>query len=137
VYNVYKDKQGDEMPYKPKKPCNYHNCNKLTANQFCEEHKKAAEKAYNQNGRDKESQSFYNSAAWKKLRNIKLCLDPLCEECYKKDILSKATVADHIVPIKQGGVALDINNLQSLCDSCRSRKSITEGSRFNSKRKKY
>jgi 5-methylcytosine-specific restriction protein A len=118
------------MPYKPKKPCSYPGCNKLTNNQFCEEHKKAADKAYNQYGRDKQSQSFYNSAAWKKLRSIKLCLDPLCEECYKKGILSKATIADHIVPRKQGGVPLDINNLQSLCQSCHSKKSVKEGSRW-------
>ena len=125
------------MPYKPKKPCRYTGCNKLTDDTYCEEHKMAADKAYNKFERDKVSQSFYNSAAWKKLRSIKLCLNPLCEECYKNGVLTKATVADHIIPIKQGGTALDINNLQSLCDSCHSSKSIKEGSRFNLKIYKY
>ena len=39
-------------------------------------------------------------------------------------------MVDHIQPIKQGGQALDMDNLQSLCWSCHSAKSIKEGSRF-------
>jgi 5-methylcytosine-specific restriction endonuclease McrA len=39
-------------------------------------------------------------------------------------------MVDHIVPIRFGGRSLDMDNLQSLCWSCHSAKSIKEGSRF-------
>lgn len=39
-------------------------------------------------------------------------------------------MVDHIQPIRFGGAALDMENLQSLCWSCHSAKSVKEGSRF-------
>jgi 5-methylcytosine-specific restriction endonuclease McrA len=44
--------------------------------------------------------------------------------------MTPAAMVDHIVPIRQGGAALDMNNLQSLCWSCHCAKSIKEGIRF-------
>ena len=114
------------MPYKPKKPCAYPGCPELVHERYCEKHKQVADKQYNQFQRNKQAQAFYESAAWRRLRRIKLEMNPICEECKK----GKATTADHIVPIKQDGAALDINNLQSLCGSCHGKKSIKEGSRF-------
>ena len=67
------------------------------------------------------------------VRKQKLTSSPFCEECYKNGTIIKATMVDHIVPIKQGGAPLDMDNLQSLCWSCHSRKSIEEGSRFGKK----
>jgi len=114
------------MPWKVKKPCAYPGCPELTHERYCEKHKQVVDRQYNQFERDKESQKFYESVAWRRLRRIKLETNPLCEDCGKV----KATTADHIVPIKQGGAALDIANLQSLCGSCHSKKSVKEGSRF-------
>ena len=114
------------MPWKTKKPCAYPGCPALTHERYCEQHKRIVDKQYNLYGRDKDSQAFYESTAWRRLRRIKLQKSPLCEECLKV----KATTADHIIPIKQGGAALDITNLQSLCISCHGRKSVKEGSRF-------
>ena len=114
------------MPYKPPRPCSYPGCPLLTNDRYCEKHKQVVDKQYNQFQRDKEAQAFYESTAWRRLRRIKLEMNPICEECKK----AKATTADHIIPIKQGGAALDINNLQSLCGSCHGKKSIKEGSRF-------
>ena len=114
------------MPWKVKKPCAYPGCPELTHERYCEKHKKVADKQYNQFDRDKSSQAFYESTAWRRLRRIKLQMNPLCEICKKE----KATTADHIIPIKQGGAALDVSNLQSLCGPCHGRKSVKEGSRF-------
>lgn len=118
------------MPMKPKKPCRYAGCPELINESYCEEHKKLITKQYNQYWRDKKSQKFYQSQEWKTLRKKKLRINPLCEECYRNGKITKATIADHITPIKQGGTALDITNLQSLCWSCHSRKSVEEGSRW-------
>lgn len=79
-----------------------------------------------QEGRKYSNTKFYQSTAWRKLRKVKLEQDPLCEECLKKGIHTPAKVADHIVPINQGGAALDIANLQSLCDRCHNVKSAKE-----------
>ncbi len=123
------------MPYKPKKPCAYPGCPELTHERYCEKHKRVVDKQYNRHGRDRDTQTFYESPAWRRLRRIKLQAQPLCEECLRENKTVKATMVDHIVPIKQGGAALDLSNLQSLCGSCHSKKSIKEGSRFGSKSK--
>lgn len=118
------------MPKKPLKPCSYPGCPKLTESRYCLEHKQLTDKQYNTYQRDKVSQRFYQSAEWKNLKKLKLSTSPLCEECKRQGKLVKATMADHITPIKQGGYPLDIKNLQSLCWSCHSRKSVKEGSRW-------
>ena len=79
-----------------------------------------------QEGRKHSNTKFYQSTAWRKLRKVKLEQDPLCEECLKKGIHNPAKVADHIVSINQGGAALDIANLQSLCNTCHNKKSAKE-----------
>ena len=121
------------MPHKPKHPCGYPGCPNLTNDRFCDVHKKKVDSTYNKYERDNFSRTFYNSPRWRELRKRKLSISPLCEECKKNGTFVKATMVDHITPIKQGGEAFDINNLQSLCWSCHSRKSVQEGSRFGRK----
>lgn len=118
------------MPRKPKKPCRYPGCPKLTDGRYCEQHQKQMHHEYNTRERDKEARNFYSSTPWRKLRQAKLWQQPLCEECQRNGRITPATMVDHITPIKQGGAALCMANLQSLCWSCHSRKSIEEGSRF-------
>lgn len=118
------------MPRKPKTPCKYPGCDKLVEGTYCEEHKKITDKQYNQYQRDRKVQRFYQSPEWRAVRRRKLDQNPLCEECLKHNKVTKATMVDHIVPIKQGGEAFNMNNLQSLCNECHSRKSVQEGSRY-------
>lgn len=118
------------MPYKPKKPCRFPGCAKLTNATYCEEHKKEMDKRYNQYERDHFSKTFYNTPKWRDTRKRKLAISPFCEECRKNGTIVKATIVDHIIPVKQGGAPYEMENLQSLCWSCHSRKSIIEGSRF-------
>ena len=122
------------MPYKPQKPCAYPGCPKLTNERYCPEHKKLMEKQYDTYVRSRSSSEFYHSHEWKKKRQNYLVEHPFCVECWKHGKLSKAQMVDHIVPIKMGGAALDDENLQGLCWSCHSRKSIQEGSRYGKRR---
>ena len=118
------------MPQKPKKPCAYQGCPNLTSGRYCEEHQKLANKQYDRWIRNKESAAFYHSSEWRHKRENFLVEHPFCEECRKYGRLTKAVVVDHIIPLRQGGEPFDDGNLQSLCSSCHSSKSIKEGSRF-------
>ena len=120
------------MPRRPPKPCAYPNCPKLTYERYCSEHKKLMNAQYDARLRDRGAAEFYHSKEWKHLRQNFLIEHPFCLECRKSGKLVRATVVDHIVPLKQGGLALDENNLQALCASCHGAKSIREGSRFGS-----
>jgi len=63
---------------------------------------------------------FYNSKAWIALRNAFRMQNPLCKNV---DKCGGAThTVDHIVPISEGGAALDVANLQPLCQACNSSK---------------
>ncbi|AMP65638.1 HNH endonuclease [Campylobacter jejuni] len=83
--------------------------------------KKIANKRYDCFKRDKQSSDFYNSVAWRKLRNAFINKNPFCAKCGKF-----AKIIDHIVPIKQGGEKLSEENLQSLCIVCHNEKTKNE-----------
>ena len=70
---------------------------------------------------------FYNSTAWRSLRNYKIQLNPLCEICERKGLTEPAREIDHLQAIKDGGKNLSLSNLQSLCRSCHASKSAKEG----------
>lgn len=82
--------------------------------------KKDQSKNYNRNNRDKESQSFYNSSAWKAIVSVVKARDKgLCLYCLSKNKLSYYNVIHHIEELKDNkDKSLDIDNLISLCHSC-------------------
>lgn len=57
---------------------------------------------------------------WQKLRKIYLARHPFCIKCPRL-----ATEVDHILPLAEGGTHAD-DNLQALCKSCHSRKTIRD-----------
>ncbi len=69
---------------------------------------------------------FYQSTAWRRLRTVKLEQQPMCEECERQGKITPAQLVDHILPINKGGASLDIENLQSLCNTCHNRKSAKD-----------
>lgn len=64
---------------------------------------------------------FYQSKDWRVLRSRWISRFPSCKLCG-----NKATVVDHIKPIRLGGEALSQSNLQSLCQRCHMRKNQAE-----------
>jgi 5-methylcytosine-specific restriction endonuclease McrA len=69
----------------------------------------------------KERNKFYQTSAWRTLRNMFIKRHPLCVEC---DGIGQ--VVDHIVPIKSGGDSLEWDNLQTMCHRCHNIKSGKE-----------
>lgn len=116
------------MPEPIAKICNAVGCGKLTTARYCQDCKQQRSRDYNRQQRDPESQAFYNSTAWKRLRLMVLNEEPLCRVCQ-----AAATVVDHIKPISEGGPKTDRENLQSLCKQCHDRKTANEAA-FSSRR---
>jgi 5-methylcytosine-specific restriction protein A len=65
----------------------------------------------------------YNTAAWQRLRRLKLASQPLCQGCAERGIVAPANTVDHVVPISEGGEAFPaLDELASYCRSCHSAK---------------
>ena len=120
------------MTVRAKRPCAHRGCNQYaTHGSYCELHYREYLKAVAERrqqilaGQDKQrlnsNQRGY-SYKWHKARKTFLKLNPLCVKCGKP-----ATEVDHITPHK-GDMQLfwDVNNWQSLCHECHSRKTYSE-----------
>ena len=115
------------MPYKPKRPCSYPGCRRLTDSRFCNEHKQVAEHQYNRYLRDPDTNKRYGRT-WKKIRARFLLRHPLCELCRSEGRLTAAEEVHHILPLAKDG-SNDDSNLMALCKSCHSRITIGNSNR--------
>lgn len=92
----------------------------------------------------KESEPFYHTAAWRRLRQLIISRQGgMCHDCMEKMRLGlmrkprRATMVHHIIPYKERpDLALNENNLVALCDRCheqrhpeRRQKNETDGDR--------
>ena len=112
------------MPKKPKRPCSYPGCPKLTDGRFCEEHAKA------------EARKRYGSA-WRVIRARYAAEHPFCEMCLAEGRYTPTEHIHHIKPLTQGGTHEE-SNLKALCHSCHSRVHATDiGDRWSRKVKDY
>lgn len=106
------------MPMKLKRPCRSPGCANLCENgeQYCEEHKRLAERHYEKFTRGYSAGKRYGRS-WKRLRDRYVHKHPLCERCLKEGRYVTVEEVHHIVPLSEGG-ANDESNLMSLCRSC-------------------
>jgi 5-methylcytosine-specific restriction endonuclease McrA len=74
-----------------------------------------------------ERTALYDSPTWRRLRKAQLQTHPCCQECERQGLVSPASIADHIIPHRDGSDFFDASNLQSLCKPCHARKSAKEG----------
>lgn len=115
------------MPYKQKRYCRV--CNKTaTHGAYCEEHAPQRDYRAEDNRRTKNIwDRWYKTAIWKEKRERQLKREPLCRECLSKEIYTKATDVDHIIPHKGNwNLFIGEDNLESLCHACHSRKTARE-----------
>lgn len=61
----------------------------------------------------------YNTSKWRKLRELKLMKQPLCEMCLEEGKVTPALDVHHKIPILTDiDKAFDEDNLMSLCRKC-------------------
>ena len=104
------------MPRKPLKPCRHPDCPNLTDGQFCEVHRKEADREYNRYFRSPAHRERYHTAAWRRVRAAQLARQPLCEMCMAEGRYVQATLVHHRVPLAEGGT----NAPENLCSLCAS-----------------
>ena len=124
-------KEVEGLPRKPKRPCSYPGCPKLTEGRFCEEHQKQENKHYEKYDRNPAASRRYGRA-WKRIRDAYVREHPFCEECFKKGALVPVEEVHHIKPLSEGGNH-NKSNLISLCKSCHARIHAERGDRWNKK----
>ena len=73
------------MPRKPKRPCSYPSCPKLTDGRFCEEHQKLENQRYEKYDRDPAAKRRYGRA-WKRIRDRYMNAHPLSERCQREGV---------------------------------------------------
>lgn len=117
------------MPVKPKRPCSYPGCPKLTHGRYCEEHERLESKRYEKYDRSPDTKRRYGRA-WKRIRDKFVETHPFCEECYKRGVLTPTEEVHHILPLSRGGTH-DRNNLMALCKPCHSAITARDGDRWH------
>lgn len=94
---------------------------------YCDKHKGMNATQYNKYVRtspqNKKYADFYQSGEWKRLRQYKLSINPMCEACKRNgnQYTNLATIVHHnheIRTVLGWKERLDINNLESICQEC-------------------
>jgi 5-methylcytosine-specific restriction endonuclease McrA len=95
--------------------CNEPGCGELLdAPGRCARHRRAAGIDYSKMKRSNEG--MYNTAAWRKLRKLKLEDSPRCEMCGRAD--GRLEAHHRVPPRGDGGLFFELENLMTLCAEC-------------------
>ena len=89
-----------KMPKKPKRPCSYPGCPRLTDGRFCLEHEKQENKRYEQYDRSPEVKKRYGRV-WKRIRDSYAKEHPLCELCLERGIYKPTEEVHHRLPLAE------------------------------------
>lgn len=119
--------------------CHYAGCDVITAEYYCPKHKIIMDKTREERRKklfkdtkrttSRPYHHLYESSKWRAMRRNFIANNPNCICCG-----AKATIADHIIAHK-GNESLfyNINNLQPMCWSCHSAKTLKENNYFKLK----
>ena len=120
------------MPWAAPRPCRQSGCAALTADGWCDEHRKARAKRYDAERGSAAKRGY--GARWRKARATYLKRHPLCLACEANGRLTAANTVDHIIP-HRGDMRLfwDRENWQALCKPCHDSKTATEDGRWGSR----
>lgn len=121
----------------PLKPCRYVGCTELVrGGGYCIKHQAESRRVrrniVGERGESAAWHYLYHSARWRKIRAAQLIAEPFCRNCASIGVRQRAEDVDHIIP-HRGNKELfyDSGNLQSLCHSCHSRKTMAERSQVS------
>ena len=116
------------MPRKAPTPCRYPGCAAVVpVPGYCDQHRVAVHRDYGRARRGFDTEvGFYQSARWRGVRAAFLREHPMCMHCAARGRVVAAVVADHVVPLKDGGARFDWANLAGCCVSCHNRKTAHE-----------
>lgn len=123
---------GKEFNSLPLKPCRHAGCTELVrGGGYCAKHKNISLGMLRSVGRERRESAawhyLYDTVRWRKMRAAQLIAEPFCRSCAKAGIRRRADDVDHIIPHRgDKKIFYDASNLQSLCHSCHSRKTIAE-----------
>ena len=93
----------------------------------CDSHKTKYVYDTNKTELSRSNDTFYKSKQWRDVRLKVLTTQPLCRYCERAEVLTEATVVDHIIRRSHyQGSPYDMNNLQPLCVECHNRKTQRE-----------
>ena len=111
-----------------KRNCRAWPCRNIaTDSYYCKEHQPKRDDTRTENS----YQRGYNRV-WRKLRAIKIGMNPICEVCYRKGLISPVEEVDHIIPLREGG-RHELENLQSLCIPCHRIKTAEDQKKYGQK----
>lgn len=117
------------------RPCNYPGCRNYAEHRgYCAEHYDIIKKRKQNSCKHTRYTGAvsYRTARWNRARVAYLSEHPVCIKCG-----APATEVDHIIPhCGDYNLFWDVNNWQSLCHSCHSRKTVLEDGGFGHKRNK-
>lgn len=124
------EEESGVSPFAPKRPCSYPGCSILTDAGRCDLHRKQERREYDRGRKDDPSHRLYASKQWRRVREAKLAIDPLCERCRASGRIEAATEVHHRIAVRDGGDSFDVAGLESLCKPCHSRESAESGQRW-------
>lgn len=123
--------KGDNIAQRPAKPCATPRCPKLVREgRYCEDHQQQdTRKRYDRERGTRQDRGY--GRAWQALRQEILLRDKYtCQACGCFVTMRKGDAhVDHVLAKEKGGTD-DESNLQTLCASCHSRKTIAEDGGF-------
>jgi len=109
------------------KTCSTPGCSRLTTSGKCDECKKQQGDGHHgwrsDKARGTRTQRGYGND-WLRLRKKKLQVNPACEECWRRGFVVAADEVHHKIAFSgtQDPLRMDWDNLESLCESCHSKK---------------
>lgn len=116
------------MPVRAGKVCRSTGCGQVTTRPdgYCQQCTETGRNDAVTQRREKKTDPFYLSRAWREFSKWFRVCNPLCCECQRP-----AQLVDHITPISHGGAKLDPANVQSMCTRCHNRKTGRDRSAAN------
>ena len=101
--------------------------NRSRLSTFCIEHGGRDTYVARKSVERKKFNSMYDKSSWKKLRQAKLSMQPMCQACLIRGVVSPASQVDHLFAWSAiGELAFYRNIFQCLCHGCHSDKTQLE-----------